>query len=355
MNHEQFRKLNMKHREIYEHAIHAFTEITGAGVNILDDHLANENKNNSDGLIQLRAGNQNARFWVDIKNEIREQNLPDILKKINKTPGDWILISQYIPKPVKQTMKDQGINYLETAGNCFIRKNGMFFYINDKAVTALRQPKEGKVWKQTGLKFLFGTLIDPELLNEPYRQIARVTKVALGNIGPFIDELKEEGFLKDGIKNGRRFLFIEHKDALQKKWIELFNIILRPKLKEGRFRFADKKVQQNWQKIPADHFYWGAETAGAILTGFLEPEIVTIYTKVPKIELMKELRLVPDQNGPIELLHVFWEPPIPDLLDTNKRKTVPPLLAYAELISSLNSRNRETAERLKQQYLDRTY
>ncbi|MCW3092202.1 MAG: hypothetical protein JWP81_3271 [Ferruginibacter sp.] len=342
----------MKKDEIFEQAIQQFETITGAGVKILDDRLTNNN-NKADRLIELKTANQNARFWVEIKSEIREHNVPGLLKQINDIGDDWLLICQYIPKPVKQTLKDHGVNYLETAGNCFIQKDGIFFYINDKAVTAHRQPKEGKLWNQAGLKFLFGILTNPELLNVPYRQIAQETKVALGNIGPFIEELKQEGFLKDGIKSGQHFNFIEHKDALQKKWIELFNIILRPKLKEGRFRFADKKMQGDWQNIPADHFYWGAEPAGAILTGFLEPEVLTVYTKLPKMELIKELRLVPDKNGQVELMHIFWEDPKPDS-DSNKNKTVPPLLAYAELITSLDSRNRETAERLKQQYLDST-
>lgn len=352
MIHEQFNKLNMRQQEIFDQAINQFKEITGAGVNIFDNHLIGKNRSKADKLIELEIGNQNARFLVNIKNEIREQHLPGILNQIKETPGDWLLICQYIPKPVKQTLKDQGINYLETAGNCFIRKDGMFFYINDKAVTVHRQPKEGKLWNQTGLKFLFGILIKPGLLQEPYRQIAKVTNIALGNIGPLIEELKQEGFLKEGNNNGHPFLILEHKETLQKKWIELFNIILRPKLKEGRFRFADKKMQQDWQNIPADHFYWGAEPAAAILTGFLEPEILTIYTKLPKIELMQQLRLVPDKNGQVELMNIFWETPLLDFLNTNKSKTVPTLLVYAELITSLDSRNRETAERLKQQYLD---
>ena len=62
---------------------------------------------------------------------------------------------------------------------------------------------------------------------------------------------------------------------------------------------------------------------------------------------MKQLHLVPDNNGPIELLTPFWDT---KTIKLKYQDTVPPLLAYAELISSFDSRNRETAERIKKQY-----
>lgn len=350
MNHEQVKKLNMKEAEILERAIQQFIQLTGAGMNILHKELNTNGNNKADAIVELRMGDQKTTFWVEVKNEIREQNLARLLNQVKYKPGEWLLVCQYIPKPLKEILKKQGINYLEAAGNCFIRNEGIFFYINDKAVTAERQPKEGKLWNQAGLKFLFGILINPELINAPYRQIAKATQVALGNIGPFIEELKQEGFLKEGMKNAVPFLFIEHKEILQNKWTELFNTVLRPKLKEGKFRFVDPNKQRQWQEIQANKFYWGGEAAGAVLTGFLEPEILTAYTKLPAVELMKELRLVPDKNGNVEIMHIFWETPMMEFLD-GKTRAVPPLLAYAELVTSLDSRNRETAERIKQQYL----
>jgi len=343
----------MKEKEIMEKAINQFAVITGAGVKVLNYNQLIDNINNirADAEIELRFGNQKTRFWVEIKNEIREQNIPRILNQLIQNPVEWLLVCRYIPKPIKETLKNYGINYLETAGNCFIKKDGLFFYINDKAVTAERQTEGGKLWKQTGLKFLFGILIKPELLNTNYRQIARETKVALGNIGPFIEELKQEGFLKEGTKNNNLYLFIENKEQLQRKWIELFNAVLKPKLKQGRFRFMDNNILQNWKAIPNNHFYWGGEPAGALLTGFLRPEIFTIYTKENKMEIMKELSLVPDKNGNVEIMNIFWETPMLDFLN-GENKIVPPLLAYAELITSLDSRNRETAERIKGKYFE---
>lgn len=337
----------MKQKEILDKTLQQFTTITGASVKIIDDHEFEKKYPRTDLALEIKLGKQKVRFRVEVKNEIREQNLPLLLNQVKKTKGNWILICQYIPKPVKETLKNLGINYLEAAGNCFIRKDGLFFYINDRAVTELRQPKEGKLWKQTGLKFLFGILLKPELLNMPYRRMAEITGVALGNIGPFIQELKDEGFLKEGKKDNGPFQFLENKKLLLQKWTELFNAVLKPKLKQGTFRFLDKADQFDWENLPDNDFYWGGETAGARLTNFLKPERFTVYTRKAKTIIMQQLKIVPDANGTVELMEKFWN----DELDY-KQGTVPPLLAYAELITNLDSRNRETAERIKQKYLD---
>ena len=349
MNHEHAKKLNMKREEILEKAVQQFGAITGAGMRILADKKLTVNDNpRTDAVLELTVGKQKTRFWAEVKNEIRETILPNLLKQLQGDPERWLLVCQYIPKPIKETLKNRGINYLETAGNCFIRKDGLFFYINDKTVTAQRQPKDGKLWKQAGLKFLFGILQQPRLLNNPYRAIADVTKVALGNIGPFIEELKEEGYLKEGVENKKPILFLENKELLRNKWIELFNAVLKPKSRLGKFRFIDNKMTKDWQNIPTGKFYWGGEPAGAILTDFLQPEIFTIYTNEPKTKVMQQLQLVPDAKGNVELMEIFWD----INLFNFQYKTVPPLLVYAELITSLDSRNRETAERIKQKYLD---
>jgi hypothetical protein len=349
MNHEQYKILNMKENEILQKAINQFTELTGACMKIFNNQLINNGIEVSEACIELKTGAQQAKFRVHIKNEIRVELLPGILNKVNQKPDEWLLVCRYIPKSMKEKLKNQGINYLETAGNCFIRKDGLFFYINDRAVTTERQPKEGKLWKQAGIKFLFAILLQPELLNEPYRKIAEITGVALGNIGSFIVELKKEGFLKDGLGKKDPMLFIENKEVLRNKWIGLFNAVLKPKLKQGRFRFTDKQMMFEWKLLPDTDFFWGGEPAGALLTGHLHPEIFTLYTHQPKMKIMQQLKLVPDPAGNVEILDTFWHKEL-----NYQQGKVPPLLAYADLVNSLDSRNRETAERIKQQYLDTT-
>ena len=84
---------------------------------------------------------------------------------------------------------------------------------------------------------------------------------------------------------------------------------------------------------------WGAEPAAAILTNHLLPEKFSIYTTQSWQNMGQDLGLVPDGNGKIEVLQIFWKQS-----QTDNKQTTPPLLIYADLIGSGYSRNIETAQ-----------
>lgn len=311
--------------------------------------LSKHGKLTMDSRVRVKAGKEVIEFAVQVKNEIRKIHLPGLLELIERRKEeDWLIISQYIPKPLKEELRSLGINYLEASGNCFIRHGSLYLYINDQMVTPARLPEVGKLWKVSGLKFLFVVLQNPEMINAPYRTLAKASGTALGYIGSFIDELKKEGYVKS---NQKDILFIENRDQLLNKWVELYSSVLRPKLKLGNFRFMGiEGVTDYWKNVPTTHILWGGEAAGALMTNYLRPEKLTMYSSFPKIQLMKELKLVPEESGQIELMEAFWnEDEIK--LSGKKLGTVPPLLAYADLATSLDSRNRETAEKIKNLYL----
>jgi len=161
-----------------------------------------------------------------------------------------------------------------------------------------------------------------------------------------LDELQSEGFAKKGKRDGVPLLFLENKTQLLNQWAELYNAVLKPKIKKGRYRFINDPQAKQWKKIKLERAVWGGEPAGALLTKFLEPEQFTLYTEGPNPPIMKALRLLPDPAGNIELYDRFWPADQKD-----QQQTVPPLLAYADLTTNTDSRNRETAQRIKQQYL----
>ena len=339
----------MREEEIILEALRQLKWQTGVSANIVPlRNLTQKGGYTIDNRVQLSHYPKPIEFAVLVKNEIRKVHLPGILELLESRNGEnWLVISQYIPKPLKQELKNHGINYLEASGNCFIRNEGLYLFVNDQAVTPVRLREQGKLWNPTGLKFLMVILQDQEMLNSSQRTLAKASGIALGNIGSFIDELKNEGYLTTNTSGA---LHIENKTQLQNKWVELFTAILRPKLKLGTFRSFDD-IYINWKHAPQKDFLWGGEPAGDLLTGYLKPEKITLYTRKSKIEIMKELRLVPDSDGAVELMEIFWNEN--ELRHQGKNQnTVPPLLAYAELATSLDSRNRETAERIKKEYLE---
>lgn len=276
---------------------------------------------------------------MEFKNELRTVQLTRLIDTFEKVKhnnkNNTLLISPYIPAPVKITLRNLGINYLEVSGNAYINADEIYIYINDQPVTPTRTQLEGKLWTPSGLRFLFAILLEPDLINESYRKISERSGVALGTIKGFIDELEKEGYLKYRTKEGKPFRFFEQEDKLRDKWAELYKTTLRPKLSEGKYRFIDKTKMMEWKKITTQEFLWGEENAGALLTNYLSPEKFTIYTKSEPIKLMRSLRLVPDNEGELEIFRQFWE----DNTTDSQGITIPPILAYCELITSFDSRS----------------
>jgi len=61
------------------------------------------------------------------------------------------------------------------------------------------------------------------------------------------------------------------------------------------------------------------------------------------MDLIKNYKLMPDTNGPIEVLEMFWE--------QEDEKTAPPLLVYTDLMLEGGKRNKETAEKIYHEYI----
>jgi hypothetical protein len=75
-----------------------------------------------------------------------------------------------------------------------------------------------------------------------------------------------------------------------------------------------------------------------------------MYVPLEEKRWMKKLRLIPVETGPeIEVLKYFWDKDHP--LFRVEPDLVPPLLVYAELTASGDSRNLETAQKLYDEFL----
>ena len=342
MIHEQEQNMNKpQESDILKDTFSNFSKLTGGKIKqkLSPNPLA-------DAYVQITLGNQDCVFLVEVKNEIRQTHLPAIIQQFGRDKEKWLLVARYIPAPQKERLKASSINYLETAGNCYINVAGMFIYINDKEVTPSRQTDSGKLWSATGLKFLFAILSKNMLIAAPYRQIAQVAGIALGNIGPLLEELKQGGYM-ESTEGSLRLL---DKEKLIRRWTELFHATLRPKLIKGTFRFFDKQQQDKWKSIPATGFYWSGETGADLLTNYLEPETFTIYSSETTNELIKRLKLIPDIEGNIEVLEQYWDDSL--LKDQHLPEGIaPPLIIYAELMAGTDSRTWETAEKIKNKYL----
>ena len=91
---------------------------------------------------------------------------------------------------------------------------------------------------------------------------------------------------------------------------------------------------------------WGGEAAGDLLTNFLRPAELTLYTTETRNELIKNYKLLPDEKGNIKVYQKFWKEE-----DGDDKAWVNPLLVYADLINKNDRRCTETAQKIYDEYL----
>ena len=125
---------------------------------------------------------------------------------------------------------------------------------------------------------------------------------------------------------------------------------LQPTLQIGTFRFLKDENILHWKGLNLKpNACWGGEAGGALLAHYLKPEILTIYTDETRSDLMKNYRLVPDDKGNVNVYRKFWSG------DGFNRDIAPPLLVYADLMNTGDSRCIETAQKIYDEYLQNKF
>jgi hypothetical protein len=286
------------------------------------------------------------RFFVEVKREVRNHHLQQLLKY--KDADDPIMvIAEYILPKTKEALQENNICYLETNGNTYLKRLPKYFlWIEIKTQQAKEFTREvNRAFTKTGLKVVFLLLMDEMFVGQTYRAIAKAADVGLGNVNNIVRGLKELRLL---IQKNDRELLLPDKKALLDRWIPAYEQRLKPTLHIGNFRFADKNAFFNWRNLHLEQqTVWGGEPAGDLYTDNLNPETLVLYTNETRGELMKNYRLVPDDDGNVEAYKKFWNINTPNII----YNAVPPLLAYTDLINTGTQRNLETATKLYEKYL----
>lgn len=289
-----------------------------------------------DGELDLNIYGKKHHFQLIIKREIRAHQLRQIEEYFKQYDNLMLVANRIFPK-IKEELRQKGIPYLEANGNIFLKKEDVFLLVETAKATKTEKNKGNRAFTKTGLKVLFYLLQNKEHINLTQRELAEKANVGLGNIPQVIDGLKATGFLQ--ALNNKTYVW-ENIPALVDRWIAEYATVLKPKLFKENYTFKG-----NWQDIALDNTntFWGGEPAADILTNHLRPEKFVIYTRENRMEIMKKYRLMPDKNGEIEVFDLFWK--------QEKGNTVPPLLVYADLMLEGGKRNKETAEKIYDEYI----
>lgn len=324
-------------------ALEAFRQATAKEVVMLKTEIRLP-QGIADAEIRLPDGKKRL---VEVKRNVTPATMGAVIAQLKRFDKPGLLVVPYMTPQMAERLKEMDIAFLDTAGNAYLNTPKLFVYITGRKLQApAAHEKRVRALRPTGLKVIFALLCRPELLNAPYRDIAAAAGAALGTVGWVFYDLRRLGYIMETKAHGRIY---QNRVGLIDKWVEAYAQQLRPAIKPQRYRVA---VTDWWKKEDIAQFdmWLGGEPAAAIMTKHLRPEIVTVYGDTHFAELARKVRAVKDEYGNLEVLQKFWDFEMPQAY--KQHPLVPPLLVYADLIATADARNLETAQIIRERFLD---
>lgn len=307
-------------------------------------HIVGERQRVWDAIVVLTHEQKKYRYAVEIKAIDRIAGLGLVKAQMEKCELPWLLAAPYITAEMAEQCRGMGIQFIDTAGNAYLKAEGLYVFVTGQK-RALKDVPAAKyrAATATGMRVVFTLLCKPELLNAPYREIAAAAGVALGTVGWVFFALQNRGHLLIDKRKGRQFVDVRR---VIEEWVINYPVKLRPRLGARRFHAP---TADWWKNIQLEKYEacFGGEVAGDILTKYRDPGEVLIYLPGAPDRLILDNRLRADPKGEVEIIEQFWhfKP------GNNENRTVPPLLVYADLMATQDTRNHEVAKLVYERYI----
>ncbi len=286
-----------------------------------------------------------------VKSRLTPANLGTTVAQLARLGqgGERILVTDEVSPPLAESLRDQGVLFLDAAGNAFLRGQGLYVWVTGRRNELQRERLRTQVraFRASGLRLLFALLGRPELVAADYRTLAASAGVALGTVAWVLRDLVALGYVH---RSGRTRRVLLRPAELLDAWAQAFAHELRPRLLLGRFAAPDIAW---WAATDPRDFgaLWGGEPAGARWTGFLKPGTLTLWADQLPAKLLLAQRLRKSADGQVEVLKRFWHFPDP----AEERGLVPAVLAYADLLAIADSRTIEAANQLFASQIDGSF
>lgn len=267
------------------------------------------------------------------------------MKRMRELVPHAVLLTEYVTPPLGDELRNQGIEFVDAAGNAYLAGQGLYVWVTGKPPRRARVERRGL--HAAGLKLVF-VLLQQRRRRWNLRELARDAGIGLGGVAGILAALQERNW----IRRVRDEVELQDPEAMLKRWDEGFADTLRPKLLLARCR---RRPGTEIAALPAllggtgvrTEALLGGELGAGVLTRHLRPQAATLH--VPDADLddvMRKLALLPDPAGDVQILATFGA--------TNGAREdgiADPLLVRAELLLQPDDRLREVAEILRTQHI----
>jgi len=259
-----------------------------------------------------------------------QKDFNTLVSQIKSFPEKAILFADFVNPVMAEKLRKRSIAFVDCAGNLYIKDKSFNGYVKGKKSSKIRSKRvRGRAFNPAGLKLIFALFNQPRFLNSSYRDISNKINIALGSVGPVMDDLHSSGYILD---DGERRLV--NKKRLFERWVDGYLEKLRPKQILTCYTSEDKNW---WQKAEPEKFHglWGGEVIIAKPTPFMEPESITLYfsSEAKHKDFAEYYGLKQDDAGEICVYKSFWSPVYAgdDNIDG-----INPMIIYADIVDSIN-------------------
>ena len=312
-----------RHNDIVAQSVASFTAVTGISL-VVDD---NERISFINGGVPRQFSYSVVKSITTPKASSREQIAGE----------SHLLISDYISNPARIYLKEHDVNYLDTAGNTFLKiADRLLIYVETGKSARFSPTPKGRAFTKAGLRVVYQFLTH-DTVNLSYREIGELAGVSIDTVSKTVKDLLSSSYL---IETNSKVYEVDKQDDLVETWVTAYNRVLRPRLKSAYFTFGrDAKPYDLARNCPPDTL--GGELAADTLGTDLIGERATLYTEQPFHALARAVNLVPvGRDSPVEIVRQFWTN------SPHNNPTVNPLLVYADLRYRPTPRNLAAAAQL---------
>ena len=168
----------------------------------------------TDGLLESECLEQ--PLLIMVQTWAPQKDLNTLISQIKSLPGKAILFADFVNPVMAKKLRQRSITFVDCAGNLSIKNKSFNEYVKGKKLSTLRSQRvRGRAFNPAGLKLIFALFNQPRFLNSSYRDISNKVNIALGSVGPVMDDLHSSGYILD---DGERRLV--NKQRLFERWVD---------------------------------------------------------------------------------------------------------------------------------------
>jgi hypothetical protein len=307
-----------------------------------------------DGKLEITTPNGRFHLLIEAKRSFLSRSAVDHLiawlthRRTDQRLG-IILLARYIPRQAAQALIEAKVNFADDAGNVHLELGDAYSW------TAIGIPASEPVSERhpdspAQLQLLFQFVSYPESVNWPVRQLESGAGISKSKAAQARHQMITEGLLTGA---GKQYS-LGPLSLLADRLVLGYAQVLRPKLKLGTFRSAEKTPESFLSRLqkevpPNVRYSLSGGPAADLLQHFYRGPEVTLFLRPSRRAIAQELRLLPDREGPVTILSafgdlVFWE-------QREQHMLAPPWLIYAELMNTNDPRAHEAAQELRREFL----